>query len=134
MSLVAAYLWCGALMNIKYNFWYDFKNEKEYWLWVGSASILVLAMQIGVGTYASSMCKWYCGMAMRNMQAVDEAAAGSTYNKAEYWGVLAKDPKEAARPGATGADPLPGAKRVKVTERVCAFTKQSRYQNVLCVF
>ena len=67
MSLVATYLWFGALMNIKYNFWFDFQNQKDYWLRVGSASILALVAQIGVGIYASSMCKWYIGMASRNM-------------------------------------------------------------------
>jgi len=54
-------------MNIKYNFWFDFQNQKDYWLRVGSASILALVAQIGVGIYASSMCKWYIGMASRNM-------------------------------------------------------------------
>jgi len=33
------------------------------------------------------MLKWYYGMATRNMHAVEESMAGTTYNKAHYWGL-----------------------------------------------
>lgn len=44
------------------------------------------------------MLHWYSGMASKNMHAVEEAAAGNTYTKAEFWGLLGGEKQDATLP------------------------------------
>jgi hypothetical protein len=70
------------------------------------------------------MLNWYWGMAVRNMHAVEEAAAGNTYNKADFWGFVGdmkrKDVNDA---------PMPGNKN-SASLRVCSYTKSSKFHSM----
>ena len=70
------------------------------------------------------MLKWYWGMALRNMHAVEEAESGATYNKADFWGLVGdmkkKDIANAPTPGNKDSTYL----------RVCSYTKCSKFHNL----
>ena len=70
------------------------------------------------------MLYWYWGMAIRNMHAVEEASAGTIYNKADFWGLVGdmkrKDVNDA---------PTPGNKESSY-KRICAYTKSSKFHNL----
>ena len=40
---------------------------------------------MGSMLYALFMLKWYFGMAIRNIHAIEESIAGSVYNKIQFW-------------------------------------------------
>ena len=84
MFLTMCYFISGAYLNIRYNMW-------KYWVYDFSyilVPLLILIMQIGSAWYAQSMLKWYFEMATKNMHAVEQSITGTTYNKAQYWGLL----------------------------------------------
>ena len=87
MGLTALYFGFGLLTNLYFNFYIDFQWTKTYAISVGLWSFLVGISQGGSVFYAISMLRWYWSMASRNMHAVEESIAGSTYNKAEHWGM-----------------------------------------------
>jgi hypothetical protein len=44
-----------------------------------------MLLQAGIFLYAGSMLKWYFSMASRNMHAIEESIAGTTYCRSEYF-------------------------------------------------
>ena len=83
MVYVFAFNVCGLYFNLKYNFWFDFKNEGWTYIcnvWIPSAIVLIAN---GLSAYyCFSMLTWYFGMASRGVHAVEESMAGVTYSKA----------------------------------------------------
>jgi hypothetical protein len=71
MFLTFLYFMYGAYLNIKYNFKDDLKMEWTYLTWTGLCSLSVLIMQLGSGYYAFTMFTWYCGMAKKNLHAIE---------------------------------------------------------------
>ena len=69
------------------------------------------------------MLKWYYGMALRNMHAVEEVSAGSTYNKADFWGLVGDMKKKEV-------SDMKCLKSEDPTKRVYLFTKSSKYLNL----
>jgi hypothetical protein len=88
------YFGTGLFLNLYYNFYVDFEYSPTYLLSVSLTSVIIGLSQAGSAYYAYSMCNWYFGMATRNVHAVEESIAGTTYNNAEYWGLIEKDGKD----------------------------------------
>jgi len=80
----------GAIINVKYNFWYDFRYQQDYYQQILITSIFVLGVQIGVFLYAFSMVTGYFSKACRNLHAIEETISGGTYNKALFWGIISE--------------------------------------------
>jgi len=82
-------------LNLKYNVYVDYYSQttvkKGYLAWTAPAVFSMALVQVGVGVYAGSLLRWYAGMASRNMHAIEESLAGTVYNRADYWGVTAKN-------------------------------------------
>jgi hypothetical protein len=85
MIFVVALMSFSFYLNLKYNFYFDFKNENLYIFRVLPTSLFVLVMQIGTSLYAAFMLKWYYGMAVRNIHALEESLSGQVYNKIDFW-------------------------------------------------
>lgn len=123
MILVFSYETTGALLNLYYNFYIDFRYESGYMYGVFTMSLLALITQVGSAVYSFTMLNWYSGMTTRNMHAVEESMAGNTYTKASFWGLTGdmkkKDPTKA---------PVPC--KEDYSKRIYLYTKRSRFENM----
>ena len=71
MAITFTYFAFGGYLNLKYNFWIDFKYEKGYMFSNSVVAVLILGMQVGSAWYAQSMFFWYVKMAKKNMHAIE---------------------------------------------------------------
>lgn len=46
---------------------------------------LAMLLQAGIIFYAGNMLRWYFSMASRNMHAIEESIAGTTYCRSEFF-------------------------------------------------
>jgi hypothetical protein len=71
MLLTFVYFSFGLYLNVKYNFYIDFKYETSYMLRNSIVCGGTALMQGGSGWYAYSMLTWYFKMASKNMHAIE---------------------------------------------------------------